>query len=576
MPLINPDDFVSYKDYEKIDSCAVEIADSWWKTQDLEVTYNDINLGEMVEWELTLTLIRFVKELYAIDSILQACVPELVLSSKGKTALSMIPEYLCAQRGIQFLHANLSEATGNGSFKMDLIPVSFNFAGRVVTLNLSRKFFFRLKEIGESAGMIIYRVFRATKFYKGRPNILLLDFNPSTYYEMLKQLAETKYNVFMVNSRRPAIWNTDSLKVMRKLGFNILLLKEYPFDEVASTVTLERALLSIERCDKLQRIFQISGIRFWHLIQDEFKEFCRSRFSEILQFIDRGNSIITANRLDLILAWTDALQFEKTILKLAAKNGINSIMIQHGIHGLIRDPERSWHQFDIAKLYADKMLVYGEVPKKYLQHSGIPEKKIEIIGSPRHDLLFNTSGMESTNSIMLATSGVPTAYSYFLSNIFLTTYEANLRAICKAASTMKDKEFIVKLHPFADEMIDVISMVKEEAPEAHILKNADTYKLLRECGVVISTESTVIMEALILDKPAIVIEFLKRGESVPFIESGAALGVWKPEDAYPALRAALFDEGVRERLRAGRSRFLKEYLSFHGNASKQLLSFLPN
>lgn len=575
-PLINPDDFITYKDYEKIDSCAIGIADSWWKARDLDITYNGINLGEMVEWELTLTLVKFLREFYAAASILSTLLPDLVMSSKDETALSRIPEYLCEQKRIKFTHADISITTANESFKMSTIPVSFNLAGKIITLNLPRKSFFRLKEMGESVGMTIYRALGATKTYKGRPSILLLDFNTSTYYEILKQLSDAKYNVLMVNSRRPVIWNVSSLKVMQRLGFSILLLREYPFDETANAAALKRALSSIESSTSMDNIFQISGIEFWDLIQDEFKGFCQSRFSEILQFIDRGNRILATNRPDLMLTWTDVLQFEKTMLKLAAKHGIKSLMIQHGIHGLIKDPERKWHQFDIAKLHADKMLVYGEVPKKYLQYYGIPENRIEIIGSPRHDPLFNTSPAELTNSILLATSGVPTAYSYFLSNTALARYEANLRAICRAADAIKDKEFIVKLHPFADEVVDPVSIVKEEAPATRILKNANTYQLLGECDLVISTESTVVMEALILGKPAIVIEFLKEGESVPFVESGAALGIWKPDDAYPALKNALFDESVKDRLRAGRSRFLKEYLSFHGNASKQLVNFLPN
>ena len=46
-------------------------------------------------------------------------------------------------------------------------------------------------------------------------SILLLDFNPIIYESLFKELSNIKKNIILLNQRRPAIWNMESLKIIR-------------------------------------------------------------------------------------------------------------------------------------------------------------------------------------------------------------------------------------------------------------------------------------------------------------------------------------------------------------------------
>jgi len=84
-------------------------------------------------------------------------------------------------------------------------------------------------------------------------------------------------------------------------------------------------------------------------------------------------------------------------------------------------------------------------------------------------------------------------------------------------------------------------------------------ELLSSCDLMVTRDSTVVLEANLLDKPVITINLSEWDEELPYAATGGALGVYNYEDIGPAIKAVLQDETVRRRLAQTRPDFLLEH-----------------
>ena len=60
-----------------------------------------------------------------------------------------------------------------------------------------------------------------------RKNILLLDFNPERYEYLLLELSKLNHNIILLNQRKPAVWNKNSLKIIRKTNTSVINLNNF-------------------------------------------------------------------------------------------------------------------------------------------------------------------------------------------------------------------------------------------------------------------------------------------------------------------------------------------------------------
>ena len=82
---------------------------------------------------------------------------------------------------------------------------------------------------------------------------------------------------------------------------------------------------------------------------------------------------------------------------------------------------------------------------------------------------------------------------------------------------------------------------------------ADLLALLHAADVLVTVESLSAVEAIVLDKPVLVLNAPTNLREM--VEEGVALGVPAGEDPTDALRRALFDAPTREALAAARARY---------------------
>jgi 3-deoxy-D-manno-octulosonic-acid transferase len=87
--------------------------------------------------------------------------------------------------------------------------------------------------------------------------------------------------------------------------------------------------------------------------------------------------------------------------------------------------------------------------------------------------------------------------------------------------------------------------------------------------------STTALEAMILDKPVIIVDFIKNPFPTPYTESGAAIGVYKEEDLAPTIEKVLHNQKVQKELKNNRKQFVYEHAyKIDGQASKRVVDLI--
>jgi CDP-glycerol glycerophosphotransferase (TagB/SpsB family) len=206
----------------------------------------------------------------------------------------------------------------------------------------------------------------------------------------------------------------------------------------------------------------------------------------------------------------------------------------------------------------------------------IDSKKIVITGNPRYDELFNRKIISNNKNVLITLSGIAsTAWSTFFSIPLILKYEKMFREVLLSLGKY-EKNVTIKLHPTQDAIIDVQGIVNESLPNAQIFKNANTYDLISQSDVIISPPSSVITEALILDKPVFLFKILSNDSGIPYEKYNSVLATESINEIDGKIKQILFDSEIRNELKKGRKKFLEYALEYQGNSSQQIFKLIKN
>ena len=179
------------------------------------------------------------------------------------------------------------------------------------------------------------------------------------------------------------------------------------------------------------------------------------------------------------------------------ENKIPSIEVLHGVPGGV----------EVGK--TGKIAVYGERDKLFLSSYGVDESKIKITGCSYYDRIFNIKDKEKKYDFLLLILDwicfVPSSRSY--KEIFIQTNN-----MLKLIQYFQDKKLIIKLHPGqsikeVEYIYHLIENIMHIENRVEVVKNVDTINLLKDAKIVYNYCSSVGVEALLMKKPLIILDF---------------------------------------------------------------------
>jgi glycosyltransferase involved in cell wall biosynthesis len=328
-------------------------------------------------------------------------------------------------------------------------------------------------------------------------------------------------------------------------------------------------------------IFKIEETNFWPIVSEVLYDLYRQRITEYLQLILTSKRIFSELNIKSILSLNILGETEKTIL--ATNNyKIPSILLEHGAANYL--PAIS--HYDISNAYPifrDKIALWGNIQNDYLlQHRHIPADRIFVTGSPRHEDFFKKIKSNNTNSekTILITPYAMTEFSGLVDTISFLRLEKLIVKIFQITEKLPNTKVIIKMHPtLAPGNEYVKNLFHKLNPNVKILQLESVLDVIDSCDVMIHihTElfpSTVMYEAMILNKPIMNISMMDEKYDFEFIKDNAVLS--DTDDLEGPIKQLLTDNDFQMQLITNGQKHLKRYFSNPTSASEKLANILTS
>jgi hypothetical protein len=318
------------------------------------------------------------------------------------------------------------------------------------------------------------------------------------------------------------------------------------------TRRLQRAARALEHSAAFLQSWAYHGTDLWPLLAPQFRTYFHNRLEGHVRDYFCTESLFARERPDVVVYPCEGGDLAYIFFALAAKQGIPAIALQHGTSAYspltVHLPEEIGTG-PACVPRATTYCVYGPYYRDFLaRNTHFPPDSFVIVGNLRYDhFAARTCAPGAMRSKYGLNRRAPVVM--FLTQILPLPQESEAIARAVFAATKKiGAQLIIKQHP--GEASDALyhALAKEYALQPLITKTASTLELLTASDALIGAESTLDYEAMILDKPVIVVNLGGRPDTLPFVQDGAALGAYASDDVLPALQRALADEQTRKQL----------------------------
>ena len=570
------EEYFSNDDELKIDNKAIHLTTQWYRHTGLkkEIEYNGINLGNLLEIELIWYFFEYVKRIVGIKRILEKeKANEVIVSFLGNCA-----EIICKDSKINLVKYNSKKTP---SLFFDSVEIPIRIRGKVIPIRISRQNFLKLKKFLSKIINIIYKIKPNFNQLKSKKTILLLDYNPFIYEELIKELSNSKHNVLLLNQRRPAVWNFSSLRVLKNSKCKVIELDDFLNKTLKIKIQREekkmkKQLENLWKNDEIfNEIFSIEGYSFWDAIKENFSTLTTKRFVESIEKIILLHELFHSVNVSVILEWAHVGLEDKLIISIANEKKIPNMFLQHGLYLQNEKFDKYIPILPILPSDGSKHLVWGDVLVDFIIKHGGKRDEIIKIGSPRYDKFFRENKNEKSNIVLLAANGLFHNNCKGTDTNAFIRMENFVRKIFEIVKKYPEKKIIVKLHP-GRVSFDIKPIIQEIDPSIEVFQNENILELLEKVDVMISLNySTVVLDAMILEKPTLVLlpEDQNFENEIP-LKDGTTLMTSDINELEDMIEILFNDKKICNELIQKGKKFVNQYITNQGISSKKLAEIL--
>jgi UDP-N-acetylglucosamine:LPS N-acetylglucosamine transferase len=387
------------------------------------------------------------------------------------------------------------------------------------------------------------------------------------------ELIERGYSVIIITSRK--FLNNEKLKKVRN-RIKVEFLESYVTEEILRNIKMKEKEYNSyyeNTQDIISKNFLYQGINIWPLIKDSFNYLFSNLFPLSVGYIDIINRLFNIKKPNFVLGIHAYRSVERAFFEVAKKKSIPTMLIYHAII-----PETLYTDFSVA----NRVAVHGEGMKRILMRQGLSEDKMIVTGNPVWDKLVRESKSLTKNGCKeylsdLACVNPNKKLIVFTTGGGIDMDKRILKNLIEIIQKNSDIQLLVKLHPAErlDYYDEVLERAKERVGNIPVIRDVDLHKTLCASDLVITIYSTTALESMILDKPVLIVNFEKGPDRVPYVRSGAALGVYDEKDLEEGIKKALYDREIREKLEKARKDFVYDYSYIQdGKATERVVNLI--
>ncbi|PEK53702.1 spore coat protein [Bacillus toyonensis] len=234
---------------------------------------------------------------------------------------------------------------------------------------------------------------------------------------------------------------------------------------------------------------------------------------------------------------------------LSRSEGIPSYCLQHGA---IMGEEAYF------PVFATKQVVYGKYEQDWYLQKGGCESQIEIIGHPRYDEIFNRTYVDKKTIFNKLKIDPSTKVVFIATQPFKTSFYIEL-----TEKLVKDKNItvIIKPHPWEKgrNLVGEYIRLSNVYPNVKYITNeVNMYDVILHANLVVISNSTVGLEAMLLDIPVVVYKSLLEERDYKYYDTLDWLVNHSMEDMISTIKKVLNDSLQSNLAKELRRKFITE------------------
>lgn len=252
----------------------------------------------------------------------------------------------------------------------------------------------------------------------------------------------------------------------------------------------------------------------------------------------RLDDFLETERPDVLVVSPDRTPEMRVACTLARRRGIPTVFPQMAFFS--RSPR-------YKPLQADVICVLDDHHRTLFEESfGASPEQIVVTGIARFDPIqaMRDAGLPQApgdGSVLLVLQSLATTYNERFCDLLVETMTTLEGRLC------------IKLHPYDDETSyqHFVSLIEDRLPDrGRVFWKEDVHELVCASDIVVSTFSNVVLEAAMLERPVICANLTGEQLPVPFVEQGVAWGADSPAELQQCVRRAISDAAFREEIKA--------------------------
>ena len=531
---------------------------------------HDINLVNLIDRnELLGFLMNIIPKIKAVEQILQNNNYEKIFLTSNIYEIFIDSEF---KENIRLLN---TIQDGFMSFEKIDIPIGLGILKTKITIDRSK--YKIIKHVVEKC---------ITNFFGLRKNdkkkIVLLEFNPEVYHDLLKEINRRGFQPVLINFRKSAIFNFRTLRYLMKSKSAIMIpqdwLEKVELEEFEKNkMDFFNRMNEVIENEKIFMNFDYKGINFSSFLQKKINQILIQRLDEYIMQILIAESIKSRNDIQGILTLNFSGETEKVFSYVQEK--IPILYLQHGFANYTE----SISYFDVLDDFdsiKNKIAVWGDIIKDYLIHvKSIPKNKIIVSGSPKHDSYSIIKKNEKSQKIMLVTLRPIITHMEGPRIELYEKYEEVLHKLIQISKNIENLQIIFKLHPQQNISNQIIINMIKENDRIKILQFEPIKELLSNCDLHVNIApdnfdaSSVILEAMMMGKPTLNIQLQKNEIEFEFMKENAIKSVYYDSNIEQLVLDLISNHGIEELLNNSQN-FLNKYMKNRGNAAKKLIDLM--
>ena len=568
------DDYINENDRKEIFQFCSTCLKQYERSNESDLKFHNIDLVSIVDRnELHEFLMDLVPKIKALKKIIDKGLYDRIFVSSDIYEIFSKTKFKSNIKFLNKIEKNL--------LTLEKVDIPLNFEIMKTKFTISRKKYKMLKGNIEKTTT---GLFRLRKNYENKKKIVLIEFDPEIYHDLLQEINKHGFQPVLVNFRKTATASLRSIKYLKKSNSLVMLaddwLQKSQFEEI-STV----------RTDFLNKIKNMTEyniflpnclyeeIDFNVIIQKKINDILVQRLDEYLTQILVAESIENANDVSGIITLNFSGETEKIFSRITSN--IPIILLQHAFANYTK----SISYFDILDDYhliKHKIAVWGDIIKDYLIHvKSIPENKIIVSGSPKYDSYSRIEKNKKNQKIMLVTLRPIITHMEGPRIELYEKYEKALHKLIQISKDVENLQIIFKLHPQQNISNQIIINMIKGNEGIKILQFEPIKELLADCDLHVNIApdnfdaSSVILEAMMMGKPTLNIQLQKNEIEFEFIKDNAIKSVYYDSNVEQSVLDLISHHGTDE-LFSRSQNFLNKYMKNRGNAAKKLIDSIED